>query len=75
MKLDLISVDEAINPVPDPIEKINIANGIATCWFFKEDLNPRMKFSEVWPLRIVCQLNMQSQVISILIFIDFKSIE
>ncbi|WP_373524146.1 hypothetical protein, partial [Aquiflexum sp.] len=41
MKLDLISVDEAINNVPDPIEKINIANGIATLLVFQAGSEPK----------------------------------
>lgn len=41
MKLDLISVDEAINPVLDPIEKINIANGIATLLVFQGKSEPK----------------------------------
>jgi len=41
MKLDLISVDEAINPVHDPIEKINIANGIATLFVFQGRSEPK----------------------------------
>jgi energy-coupling factor transporter ATP-binding protein EcfA2 len=43
MKLDFISVDEAINPVPDPIEKINIANGIATLLVFQGRSEPKLE--------------------------------
>lgn len=43
MKLDLISVDEAINNVPDPIEKINISNGIATLLVFQGKSEPKVE--------------------------------
>ncbi|WP_194977076.1 nSTAND1 domain-containing NTPase [Aquiflexum lacus] len=41
LKLDLTSIDEVINSVPDPIEKINIANGIATMLVFQGSNEPK----------------------------------
>ncbi|MFD2203656.1 hypothetical protein [Shivajiella indica] len=35
LKLDLTSVDEVVNSISDPIEKINIANGIASLLIFQ----------------------------------------
>jgi hypothetical protein len=41
LKLDLTSIEEVINSVPDPIEKINIANGIATMLVFQGSDEPK----------------------------------
>jgi energy-coupling factor transporter ATP-binding protein EcfA2 len=41
LKLELTSVDEVINAIPDPIEKINIANGIATMLVFQGWVEPK----------------------------------
>lgn len=41
LKLDLTTIDESINSIPDPIEKINIANGIATLLVFQGKDQPK----------------------------------
>ena len=41
MKLDLTSIDEVINAIPDPIEKINISTGIATMLVFQGRDEPK----------------------------------
>ncbi len=41
LKLELFSIDEVINGIPDPVEKINIANGIATLLVFQGQDEPK----------------------------------
>ena len=43
MKLDLTSIDEVIYGIPEPIEKINIANGIASMLIFQGLDEPKVE--------------------------------